>query len=75
MKPGHWRAQAAGGGPLTIALAGGGEAVAGLAVTAEAARRVDALGIALAHRAVLTLVDISKQKRMSLGGEQNGGSR
>lgn len=73
MKGGCWRAQAACGEPLTVALARGGEAVAGLAVAAEAARRVDALGIALAHGAVLTLVDISKQKRISLEGEQNGG--
>lgn len=41
-----------------VALAGGREAVAGLAVAAVAARRVDALRVALAHRAVLTLVDI-----------------
>ena len=65
--------QAAHGEPLTVALARGGEAIAGLAVAAEAARRVDALGIALAHGAVLTLVDISKQKRISLEREQNGG--
>lgn len=59
--------------PLTVALARGGETVAGLAVAAEAARCVDALGVALAHRAVLTLIDISKQKRISLEGEQHGG--
>lgn len=41
-----------------VALPGGGEAVARLAVTAVAARGVDALGVALAHRAVLALVDI-----------------
>lgn len=41
-----------------VALARGGEAVARLTVTAVAACRVDALRIALAHRAVLTLVDV-----------------
>lgn len=60
----RWRAHPASGEPLTVALPCGGEAVAWLAVTAVAARGVDALGIALAHRAVLTLVNISKQKRI-----------
>lgn len=41
-----------------IALTCGGEAVAWLTVTAVAACSVDTLCIALAHRAVLTLIDI-----------------
>lgn len=41
-----------------IALAGGGEAVAGLAVAAVAACSVDAFRVALAHGPVLTLIDI-----------------
>ena len=48
----------------TIALAGGGEAVAGLAVAAVAACSVDAFRVALAHGPVLTLIDICKQKRV-----------
>lgn len=47
-----------------VALARGGEAVAGLAVAAEAARCVDALSVALAHRAVLTLVDIFTHQQL-----------
>ena len=46
----------------TVALTCGGEAVAGLTVTAVAACSVDAFGIALAHGAILTLIDICKQK-------------
>lgn len=41
-----------------VAMPCGGEAIARLAVTAEAARCVDALSVALAHLAVLALVDI-----------------
>lgn len=48
---------------LTVALPGGREAVARLAVAAVAACSVDTLGVALAHRAVLTLIDICKQQR------------
>lgn len=48
---------------LTVALPRGGEAVAWLAVTAVAACSVDAFSVALAHRAVLTLIDICKQQR------------
>lgn len=58
-------------GLLAIALPCGGEAVAGLAVAAVAARSVDALRVALAHRAVLTLVDIYKQERTELQGGRN----
>lgn len=47
-----------------VALPCGGEAVAWLAVTAVAARGVDALGIALAHRAVLTLVNIFTNQQL-----------
>lgn len=47
-----------------VALARGSEAVAGLAVAAEAARCVDALSVALAHRAVLTLVDIFTHQQL-----------
>lgn len=50
---------------LAIALPRGREAVAGLAVTAVAASGVDALGIALAHRPVLTLVNIYKQREFN----------
>lgn len=48
----------------TVALTCGGKAVAGLTVTAVAACSVDAFRISLAHRAILTLVDICKQKRV-----------
>lgn len=41
-----------------VALTRGGEAVAGLTVTAVAACSVDAFRIALAHGAILTLIDI-----------------
>lgn len=47
-----------------IALARRGEAVAGFAVTAVAARRVDALCIALAHWAILALVDIFTHQQL-----------
>lgn len=47
-----------------IALPRGREAVAGLAVTAVAASGVDALGIALAHRPVLTLVNIFTNQQL-----------
>lgn len=47
-----------------VALPRGGEPVARLTVTAVAARSVDALGIALAHRAILTLVDIFTNQQL-----------
>lgn len=47
-----------------VTLARGGEAVAGLAVAAVAARRVDALRVALAQRAVLTLVDVFTDQQL-----------
>lgn len=53
----------------TITLTRGGEAVARLTVTAVAACSVDTFRIALAHRAVLTLIDIYKQKRVYFKGE------
>lgn len=49
---------------LTVALACGGEAVARFTVTAVAACSVDTLCIALAHRAILTLIDICKQQKI-----------
>lgn len=49
---------------LTVALTRGGEAIAWLTVTAVAACGIDALSIALAHGAVLTLIDIWKQQRV-----------
>lgn len=57
--------------PHTIALPGGGEAVARLTVTAVAACGVDALSVALAHGAVLTLIDICKQKRVIDSGAES----
>lgn len=53
----------------TVALTRGGEAVAGFAVTAVAACGVDAFRIALAHGAILTLIDICKQKSVYFKGE------
>lgn len=47
-----------------VALARGSEAVARLAVTAVAAGSVDALGVALAHQAVLTLVNIFTNQQL-----------
>lgn len=47
-----------------IALSCGGEAVAGLTVTAVAACSVDAFGVALAHWAVLTLVNIFTNQQL-----------
>lgn len=47
-----------------IALPSGGEAVARLAVAAEAARGVDTFRIALAHWTILTLVDIFTNQQL-----------
>lgn len=47
-----------------VALTRGGEAVAGLAVTAVAACGVDALRVALAHGAILTLIDIFTDQQL-----------
>jgi hypothetical protein len=48
----------------TVALSCGGEAVARFTVTAVAACSVDAFCITLAHWAVLTLINICKQKKI-----------
>lgn len=47
-----------------VALPRGSEAVAGLALAAVTAGGVDALGIALAHQAVLTLIDIFTNQQL-----------
>lgn len=47
-----------------VALPRGSEAVAGLAFTAETAGSVDALGIALAHQAILTLINIFTNQQL-----------
>lgn len=47
----------------TIALSGGGEAVARLTVTAVTACSVNAFCITLANWAILTLVNICKQEK------------
>lgn len=63
METTQWEGTSNQQGTLTVALPRGSEAVAGLAVTAVAAGSVDALGIALAHRAILALIDIFRKKR------------
>lgn len=55
-----------------VALPRGGEAVAWLAVTAVAACSVDAFGVALAHRAVLTLIDIFTNQQLVIIEEPHG---
>lgn len=47
-----------------VALPRGSEAVAGLALAAVTAGGVDALGVALAQRAVLTLIDIFTNQQL-----------
>lgn len=47
-----------------IALPRGGESVAGLAITAVAARGVDALCVSLAHWAVLTLINVFTNQQL-----------
>lgn len=55
-----------------VALPCGGEAVARLAVTAVAACSVDAFSVALAHRAVLTLIDIFTNEQLVVIEEAHG---
>lgn len=55
-----------------VALPGGGEAVAGLAVAAVAACGVDAFSVALAHGAVLTLIDIFTNQQLVVIEEAHG---